>query len=138
MAKELLLPCEVGNAVVSKQLFFLHAVKESFYRPHGISNFLDLDSLPEDEAITLVLGREHDSWAVYQYDVLIELNFLHDLGHARHVASWCCAAPLQRVDERALADVGEANDSHDDLLLGLSRLRALNARVVLQDVQEIL
>jgi len=98
VAEELLLPCEVGNAVVSQKLFFLHAVEEGFYRAHGVCNVLDLDGLPEDEAISLVFGREHDSWAVDQHDVLIKLNLLHDFGNTRHVTCRSRSAALQGID----------------------------------------
>ena len=85
----------------------------------------------------MFLGAEDDSGGIQENDVLVELDLLHDLGDAGGVAGGRGPLALHGVDQGALADVREAHDAHDDLLLGLVTRLVLDARVVLQDVHKV-
>lgn len=56
VAQELLLSSEISDAIVSQELVLLYAIEEGLDRAHGVCDVLDLDGLPENEAVGLVLG----------------------------------------------------------------------------------
>jgi len=95
LAEELFGGVPVADAVEFEELGLLDAVEEGVDGLDGVGDIFDPDCGTENERVSLIGGRKDNTGTIDKHDVLVEVNLLHALGHARSVSDSSCSAALE-------------------------------------------
>lgn len=106
IGQELHVVVEGSNLVDCDQLRLFASLQNGFDRCLGRSNLFDLDAVAQRDLNTIGRFVEHDTGAIEQAHVLVEVDLLHGLCESRRSTNSDCTRALQAIDQTALTDVG--------------------------------
>lgn len=104
---------KVRQRVKLHQLFNGTALKNQLDRSHRIDDLFHFDTVAESD-VRAGSGVKHDTGRVQQFDVLVQMNFLHRFGEARRRSHSHSSGAFERIDQTGFPDVGISNDAHDN------------------------